>query len=99
MPHGIRAPGCPPKVRCKNIKTMGGQRERPTTCNLRADGETALPRCGSGDDAGDLEDPVNSREAAEVTVRCASVSDASRETLKGIPDRTFDATPDVVRPG
>jgi hypothetical protein len=25
-------------------------------------------------------------------VRCAPVSDASRETLKGIPDRTFDAT-------
>jgi hypothetical protein len=71
---------------------MGGLQERPTTCDLRADGETVLPLCGSGDDVSDLEDPVNSREAAEVTVRWAPVSSASRETLKGIPDRTFDAT-------
>jgi hypothetical protein len=72
---------------------MVGLQERPTTCDLRADGETVLPLCGSGDDVSDLEDPVNSREAAEVTVRWAPVSSASRETLKGIPDRTFDATP------
>jgi hypothetical protein len=69
---------------------MVGPQERPTTCDLRADDETALPLCGSGDDVSDPEDPVNSREAAEVTVRWPTVSDASRETLKGIPDRTFD---------
>jgi hypothetical protein len=70
-PHasGIRAPGCPPKVRCANIKTMGGQWERPTTRDLRADDETVLPLCGSGDDVGDPEVPANSREAAEATAR------------------------------
>jgi hypothetical protein len=62
-------------------------RERPTTRNLSADDETALPHCGSGDDVSDPEDPVNSREAAAVTARCSPVSTASRKTLKGIPDR------------
>ncbi len=50
-------------------RSWGGERERPTTRNLSADGETVLPLCGSGDDASDPEDPVNSREAAEVTAR------------------------------
>jgi hypothetical protein len=46
-----------------------------------------LPLCGSGDDVSDPEDPVNSREAAAATARCAPVSFASLKTLKGIPDR------------
>jgi hypothetical protein len=48
---------------------MGGAQGRPTTCDPVDDGETVLPLRGSGDDAGDPEDPTNFREAVGAAAR------------------------------